>query len=179
MRRLTAAAWVWAALAGSALADEIVFATDADNPPYSFLDEANDLRGFEWEFGEALCQHLELTCTWVAMPRESLIPGLMAGEADAVIAAMPAHAEYDAAVTFTQPYIFPDIYSYIGLSGSELPFGAGTVGVLPGRDLTAFSRETGRHFEEFQSLDEALIAVRDGSVNAILAERRVLYRGRW
>jgi polar amino acid transport system substrate-binding protein len=64
--------------------------------------------GFERELGDELCARAELTCEWVKNDWDSIIPNLVSGNYDVIIAGMSITDERDEVIDFTQNYIPPD-----------------------------------------------------------------------
>lgn len=90
--------------ASAAQADALRIATEGAYPPFNFVDANGDLQGFDVEIAKALCEEMEVECTISAQAWDGIIPGLNAGQYDAIVASMsitPARLE---AVNFTKPY---------------------------------------------------------------------------
>ncbi len=156
------------------LAQNVVIATEGANPPYNFTDESGAIDGFERELGDALCKRMELVCDWVAQPSDALISGLLAGDYDAVMAAIPHDADHGSGVERTQPYLYPNIHSFVGLSGTRVQFGQGTIAVVTDLDISGYRAEGGRKYIDYTSIEEALDALKSGSVDAVLAPKSIL-----
>ncbi len=90
--------------------------TEGAYPPYNFLNDKGEVDGFERELGDELCKRAELTCEWVTNDWDSIIPNLVSGNYDTIIAGMSITAERDEVIDFTQNYIPPDPSAYVGLS---------------------------------------------------------------
>ena len=72
--------------ASFAMADTIRLGTEGAYPPYNFINDAGEVDGFERELGDELCKRAELTCEWVTNDWDSIIPNLLSGNYDAIIA---------------------------------------------------------------------------------------------
>ena len=85
--------------AGIAMADghakTIRLGTEGAYPPYNFLNDAGDVDGFEIELGNELCARAKLTCEWVTNEWDSIIPNLVSGNYDTIIAGMSITDERD------------------------------------------------------------------------------------
>ena len=91
MKNLILSTAVLALTAGAALADShgvVRLGTEGAYPPYNFLNDAGEVDGFEREVGDELCLRAELTCEWVTNEWDSIIPNLVSGNYDAIIAGM-------------------------------------------------------------------------------------------
>ncbi|MEM6620369.1 MAG: transporter substrate-binding domain-containing protein, partial [Pseudomonadota bacterium] len=83
---LTTAAAVLAT--GMAFADTVRMGTEGAYPPYNFINDAGEVDGFERELGDELCKRAELECAWVTNEWDSIIPNLVSGNYDTIIAGM-------------------------------------------------------------------------------------------
>ena len=73
--------------AGMALAqDTIRLGTEGAYPPFNLIDDKGEVGGFEREVGDELCKRAELTCEWVTNDWDSIIPNLVSGNYDVIIA---------------------------------------------------------------------------------------------
>jgi len=95
-----------AGFAGSegAAAREVRIGTEAAFPPYTFKDRAGALRGFDIELGNEICRRAALDCAWVVNDWESIIPGLLQGRYDVIMAGMAATPERARVVDFSVGY---------------------------------------------------------------------------
>ena len=87
--------------------------TEGAYPPYNFINDAGEVDGFERELGDELCARAELTCEWVTNEWDSIIPNLVSGNYDTIIAGMSITDERDEVIDFTQNYTQPDPSSYL------------------------------------------------------------------
>lgn len=82
----------------------IRFLTDNDYPPFDFYDEDGVLVGFNVDLARAICLELNTSCDIKVRPWDELIPDLLKGEADAVIAGHKVTAAALKQVDFTDRY---------------------------------------------------------------------------
>jgi len=90
--------------------------TEGAYPPYNFLNDAGEVDGFERALGDELCTRAELTCEWVTNDWDSIIPNLVSGNYDVIIAGMSITEERDEVIDFSDPYTQPDPSAYVALS---------------------------------------------------------------
>ncbi|SIO04015.1 transporter substrate-binding domain-containing protein [Vannielia litorea] len=105
---LLAGIWagVWAGVwAGAAAADSSVrIGTEAAFPPYTFRDRSGALRGFDIELGNEICRRADLKCEWVVNDWESILPNLIDGKYDVVMAGMAVTSARARMVDFSLGY---------------------------------------------------------------------------
>ncbi|WP_067702764.1 transporter substrate-binding domain-containing protein [Erwinia sp. ErVv1] len=81
------------------------FATSGNNPPFEYLNDRNQLVGFDIDLANALCQRLKRSCLFTNNTFDRLLPSLKYHHDDAIISGMDITDERQNEVDFTQPYI--------------------------------------------------------------------------
>jgi polar amino acid transport system substrate-binding protein len=84
----------------------IRFLTASDYPPFNYLDEDNLLTGFNVDMARAICLELNAACDVQVRAWDELLPALVRGQTDAVIASHTASTNTLKVVDFTDPYYF-------------------------------------------------------------------------
>lgn len=94
------------ALAATPLAaqDEIRIATEGAYPPFNYIDSSGEVKGFDVDIARALCAEMDADCELVTQDWDGIIPGLIQGRYDAIIASMSITEERQEAVSFSEPY---------------------------------------------------------------------------
>jgi polar amino acid transport system substrate-binding protein len=162
------------ALAAPAAARTVRIATEGAYPPWNFVNERGEVDGFERELGDALCARAGLSCTWVVQEWESLIPNLVAGNADAIIGSLVITPARAAVIAFSEPYLPPDPVRFFA------PAGAGPeamVGVVATQANTIFADHlatTPAVVAAFSTAEEVVAAVRAGVADAGLLDQGFL-----
>jgi len=108
MKKLIISAIFAAVAAGSAYAQDVRMGTEGAYPPYNFVNDAGEIDGFERNVGDKLCELAGLNCTWVKNDWDSIIPNLVSGNYDTIIAGMSITKERDEVIDFTQEGFPPD-----------------------------------------------------------------------
>ena len=113
-----------AALLGSiAMADDnsvVRLGTEGAYPPYNFINDAGEVDGFERELGDEVCARAELTCEWVTNEWDSIIPNLVSGNYDAIIAGMSVTDERKEVIDFSEQYTLPDPSAFLAAGDIDL-----------------------------------------------------------
>lgn len=157
-----------------ALAQETVrIGTEGAYPPYNFLNDAGEVAGFERELGDELCSRAELTCQWVTNEWDSIIPNLVSGNYDAIMAGMSINDEREEVIDFTQPYTQPDPSAYVALS-EDVDLETGVIAAQTGTLQSAEVAESDATLVEFSTFEETIAAVRNGEADAALADKAFL-----
>jgi polar amino acid transport system substrate-binding protein len=161
------------AVSGAAFAQDVVrLGTEGAYPPYNFINDKGEVDGFEREMGDELCKRAELTCEWVTNEWDSIIPNLVSGNYDVIIAGMSITDERDKVIDFTQEYIPPAASLYVGLSAD-----ANIKGIVAAQTATiqaAYVAESGATLLEYPTPDETIAAVRNGEADVVLADKDYL-----
>ncbi|WP_171121014.1 MULTISPECIES: transporter substrate-binding domain-containing protein [unclassified Ruegeria] len=159
--------------AGMAMADTIRLGTEGAYAPWNFVNDAGEIDGFERELGDELCKRASLDCEWVKNDWDSIIPNLVSGNYDAIIAGMSITDERDEVIDFTQNYTPPDPSAYVAMSdGVDLE--GGVVAAQTGTIQAGYIADSGATLVEFASPEETIAAVRNGEADAVLADKSFL-----
>ncbi|MCY4179006.1 MAG: transporter substrate-binding domain-containing protein, partial [Litoreibacter sp.] len=171
MKTLLASAAL-ALVAGAVYADghaTVRMGTEGAYPPWNFVNDAGEIDGFERELGDELCTRAELTCEWVKNDWDSIIPNLVSGNYDVIIAGMSITDERDEVIDFTQAYTPPDPSTYAALdAGVDLT--GGVIAAQTGTIQAGYVAESGATLVEFATPDETIAAVMNGEADAVLAD---------
>ena len=160
--------------ANLAMAQDVVrLGTEGAYPPWNFLNDAGQVDGFERELGDELCDRAQLTCQWVTNDWDSIIPNLVSGNYDAIIAGMSITDERDQVIDFTQNYTPPDPSAYLAMS-EDIDLTGGVIAAQSGTIQAAYIAEQGATLVEFATPEETIAAVRNGEADAVLADKSFL-----
>ncbi|MBZ0128232.1 MAG: transporter substrate-binding domain-containing protein [Rhodobacteraceae bacterium] len=169
--RLAGAAALATAFAATSLAaDTVRMGTEGAYPPYNFINDKGEVDGFERELGDELCKRAALDCVWVTNDWDSIIPNLVSGNYDTIIAGMSITAERDEVIDFTQEYFPPDPSTYVALAGASADVTKGVVAAQTATIQAAYIASSGATLVEFATPDETVAAVRSGEADAVLAD---------
>jgi polar amino acid transport system substrate-binding protein len=111
-----------------------------------------------------------LECTWVTNEWDSIIPNLVSGNYDTIIAGMSITAERDEVIDFTQEYFPADPSAYVALAGAGADATKGVVAAQTATIQAAHVADSGATVVEFATPEETVAAVRSGEADAVLAD---------
>jgi len=158
--------------AGPALADghTVRLGTEGAYPPYNFIDDNGEVVGFERDLGDELCSRAELDCVWVTNDWDSIIPNLVSGNYDAIIAGMSYTEERDQVIDFTEAYIPAGYSFYVAMAGEDVDVEGGVITAQVNTIQAGHVAASGATLVEFATPDETIAAVRNGEADAVLAD---------
>lgn len=176
MKNLILSTAALALLGSMAMADGhsvVRLGTEGAYPPYNFINDAGEVDGFERELGDELCIRAELTCEWVTNEWDSIIPNLVSGNYDAIIAGMSITDERKEVIDFSEAYTQPDPSAYLAMGDVDL---SGAVIAAQASTIQAayISGIEGATLLEFATPDETIAAVKAGEADAVLADKAFL-----
>jgi polar amino acid transport system substrate-binding protein len=169
MRKIIIAAAALAVSAGFAFGgDTVRMGTEGAYPPYNFINDKGEVDGFERELGDELCKRAELTCEWVTNDWDSIIPNLVSGNYDTIIAGMSITDERKKVIDFTEDYYPPTASAYVAASAdADIK---GTISAQTATIQAGYVAESGATLLEFATADETIAAVKNGEADAVFAD---------
>ena len=167
---LMGAAALFSLAAGPASAQTVRLGTEGAYPPYNFLNDQGEVDGFEREVGDEVCKRAGLECTWVTNEWDSIIPNLVAGNYDAIMAGMSITDERDEVIDFSNEYFPPSASYYVALAGNDVDLEGGVITAQINTIQAGHVAESGATLMEFATPDETIAAVKNGEADAVLAD---------
>lgn len=158
--------------------------TEGYYPPFNYFDSAGTVKGFDIDIGNALCDQMQVKCEWVTTDWDGIIPALNSNKFDTILASMAITKKRGEVVNFTKPYYF-NAARFVARKDANLKgampvdFKGKTIGTQSG---TGEAKLLARYFKgakvkRYPKLDDALLDLETGRVDAVLASQFVL--GAW
>ena len=92
-------------ITATANAKSIRIGTEGAYPPWNNINSAGELEGAEIDFGNEACKRMGVDCEWVTQDWDGIIPALLNGKYDIIIAGMSITEERKQKVNFTNGYM--------------------------------------------------------------------------
>jgi lysine-arginine-ornithine-binding protein len=157
--------------------------SEGSYPPFNFMDSRQQLQGFDIDIANAICERLKARCEFVAQDWESIIPGLLAGKYDAIVASMSITEERKRSIAFSKKYYqSPALFVAArknaalgatpeGLSGKQVGAQAATVSANYLHEVYA---PAGVEVKLYATQDEANLDLASGRLDAVLGDKLAL-----
>ncbi len=176
MKRTTLTIAALAVMASGAMAQDVVrIGTEGAYPPWNFINDNNELVGYEIDLGNEICARAGLTCEWVINDWDTIIPNLVAGNYDVIMAGMSITEARSQVISFSTNYLPPDASAYMALAGTDVSvIDSGVIAAQSNTVQAGVVADGTATLLEFPTPDETISAVRNGEVDAVLADRSFL-----
>ena len=161
---------IFASLSCIGGSDVVKMGTEGAYPPYNFINDNGEVDGFERELGDQLCQKAELQCSWVTNDWDSIIPNLVAGDYDTILAGMSITDERDEVIDFTQPYIPPSPSVYVARAGAGDEVVTGTVAAQVATIQADYLSQSAATLVQYELAEDVFLAVLAGEADATLVD---------
>ncbi len=164
--------------------EKVRIGTEGAYPPFNYIDQEGNLKGFDIDIAKALCDAADLQCTFVTQSWDGMIPGLLAKKYDAIIASMSITEERQKKVDFTDKYYqTPARFvkhkdADIAISKEDLK--GKTVGVQRATVSANFVRDNFGdvlNIKAYATQEEANMDIVSGRVDLLFADAVVLLEG--
>lgn len=166
------------ALMFSANAKELKFGLNAEYPPFEYIDQNNNIAGFDVDLINELGKRLGFEVKLANMGFDALIPALSTGKINAIISAMSATTQRKKAVDFTNPYFITQnlyiktatntkINNKDDLKNKKVCVQIGTVQELASTKLAGVQTNVN------ETIATCIMALKSGKVDVVLVDKLV------
>ncbi len=157
---------------------KIIIGGDYHFPPYEFLDEEGNPRGFNVDIIRAIAREMDLEVEFHLAPWTDIMEGLLKGNID-LIQGMFYSAERDILFDFTQPHTLSHYVTAVRRDTGIPPMTLEdlknhSIAVETGDIMHDYTVENGfsNNIKTYQNQEEVLIALRRGEVTCALIARQ-------
>lgn len=164
----------------SAFAADVRIGTEGAYPPWNFIDDSGKLAGFEIDLGNAMCEKAGITCEFVQNEWDSIIPNLLAGNYDIIMAGMSITEERMQTIDFSSDYFPPDPSLYVAAAGSTFDFDnlsdvkIGAQGATIQADYLEANFKDGNTLLTYETPDQSVADLMAGNIDILLADGEYL-----
>ncbi|MFA0164455.1 lysine/arginine/ornithine ABC transporter substrate-binding protein [Vibrio splendidus] len=178
MKKILLASLIGLASFNAAAQEEIKFAMEATYAPFEYMDENNQIQGFDVDLANALCEELKATCTFHNQAFDSLIPALKFKRYDAAISAMDITEARLKQVNFSDAY-YDNSAAFISFErkvADQAALEGKRVGVQNGSTHQSFLLEqmTGVTAVPYSSYQDAFIDMKNGRIDSVFGDTAVV-----
>ncbi|MEL6480769.1 MAG: lysine/arginine/ornithine ABC transporter substrate-binding protein [Pseudomonadota bacterium] len=159
-----------------ALAADLDICVEGAYPPFSETTSSGDVVGFDIDIANALCDEMGKSCEMVATEWDGIIPALLEGKCDAIIASMSITDERKQVIDFSEKY-YQTPAKFVaaadaGLEDTAEGLAGKVVGVQRGTTHQDFMEGefAGVELKLYGTQDEAYLDLQAGRIDAIVAD---------
>lgn len=181
MRFLVASALLCGSLVAKDIAkDTLIVGTNAEYPPFEFVDENSKVTGFDMDLVAELAKRAGVKYEILNMSFDGLIPAIKSGKIDMIASGMSATPARKKAIDFTAPYYkVENLYvkrkddsslnSKADLQGKRLAAQLGTIQELAIRDIK------GAEVSATENVFVAVMSLKNKKIDALCVDSSVGY----
>lgn len=152
---------------------DLVIANEGGFPPFNMTAADGTLEGFDIDLGNAICETIKVTCSYVTNEWSGIIPALEAKKFDVIVGGMGITEERKKHVIFTDPYVrWPSRFGIV--KGKELDLSpealeGKVIGVQQGTTNAAYLETyyPSVNVRRYPSTDALISDLQSGRVDAI------------
>ncbi|WP_439147465.1 arginine ABC transporter substrate-binding protein [Vibrio sp.] len=178
MKKILLASLIGLASFNAAAQEEIKFAMEATYAPFEYMDENNQIQGFDVDLANAICEEMKATCTFHNQAFDSLIPALKFKRYDAAISAMDITEARLQQVNFSDAY-YDNSAAFISIEGKiadQAALEGKRIGVQNGSTHQSYLLEQlpGVTAVPYSSYQDAFIDMKNGRIDSVFGDTAVV-----
>jgi polar amino acid transport system substrate-binding protein len=142
-------------------------------PPFNFVNESNEVVGFDPAIGTEIAKRMGLETEIITTAWDGIIGGLIANKFDAVVGSMSITAERDKVIDFVGPY-YNTKRAFFTVAGSDITSldqlndPDVTVGLTLGETHDQWARDQGYNVKTYKGLPELLLELTNGRIDVVI-----------
>lgn len=163
-------------MATPALSQNVRIGTEGAYAPYNYIDDNGKLSGYEIDLGNALCAEAKLTCEFVTNEWDSIIPNLVAGNYDMIMAGMSISDDRKKTINFSDEYYPAEPSRYAAATGDKFDLSAlkgkkiGVQSATIHASYVAANLAADNTILSFETFDQAVADLAAGNIDLMLAD---------
>ncbi|OAN17680.1 arginine ABC transporter substrate-binding protein [Photobacterium jeanii] len=162
----------------AAAQQEIKFVMEATYAPFEYMDENNQIQGFDVDLANALCKEIDAKCTFHNQPFDSLIPALKFRRYDAAISGIDITEQRQKQVSFTQAY-YDNAAAFVALEGKiadQAALEGKRIGVQNGSTHQSYliDQMPGVTAVPYASYQDAFLDMQNGRIDSVFGDTAVV-----
>jgi lysine-arginine-ornithine-binding protein len=146
-------------------------------PPFDVLEPDGTLSGFDIDIANLLCAEMEMTCEFIDIDWDGIIPALQANRFDAIISSMGITEDRMRQVDFTERYYYSASALIAPIdtpipSADEAGTDGRTIGVQRATSHECYVQTffPGAEMRQYQTSEEAYLDLETGRIDAVLVD---------
>lgn len=178
MKKILLASLIGLTSANAAAQEEIKFAMEATYAPFEYVDENNQIQGFDVDLANALCKEMDAKCSFHNQAFDSLIPALKFKRYDAAISGIDITEARQKQVSFSNPY-YDNSAAFVAVEGkvaNQAALSGKRVGVQNGSTHQSYliDQMTGVTAVPYASYQDAFIDMQNGRIDSVFGDTAVV-----
>ncbi|MBF9232109.1 transporter substrate-binding domain-containing protein [Microvirga alba] len=156
-------------------------AIEGANPPFNFIDQNNELQGFEVDLLKAMCEVMKAECVPVPHEWDGILRGLMNRDYDAIMSSLEITDRRKKRIAFSVPY-YRIPASFLTRKGSgiravtPIALTGKTIGVTDRSDWAEYLDQfyKGSDIRFYSKIEEANLDLLVGRIDTVFGDKRSL-----
>ena len=153
---------------------EIRIAMSGAYPPFNFVNDRNEVVGFDPGIGKAIAERMQVEPVIVTTAWDGIIAGLLAGKYDTIVGSMTITEQRQEVVDFVGPYYSAGRGVFVRGDSPAMgldDLNGQTIGVTLGETHEKWARERGGwNIRTYKGLPELMLELETGRVDAIVVD---------
>jgi len=163
---------------GSQEEDNIIqFAGSGGYPPFNFINENNEVIGFDVDVAREIAERLGYELDYVTTAWDGIIEGLRAGRYNGILGSMAITPERQQVVDFSEPYYYSGAQLIVsidsGINSTADLTENHNVGLVTGTTFAQDAEKLGVSIKYYEDDNQTLMELINGRLDAVITDRVV------